>query len=104
MGKRKMLKKLSRHPVFQQFVGSSIAAYLRLVHLTSRYTIDPPDLYEDFFRDKPFIFTMWHGEHYISPFVKMMWKRKKQKRRLNCIHQGEGTDLQSSLILKKKKK
>ncbi|MCB1479372.1 MAG: lysophospholipid acyltransferase family protein [Rhodobiaceae bacterium] len=73
-----MLKKLSRHPVFQQFVGSSIAAYLRLVHLTSRYTIDPPDLYEDFFRDKPFIFTMWHGEHYISPFVKMMWKRKKQ--------------------------
>ncbi|MFN0262613.1 lysophospholipid acyltransferase family protein [Tepidamorphus sp. 3E244] len=67
-----MLKKLGRSAAFQNLAGSAVANYLRLVHVTSRYVIDPPDLYDNMVDEVPFIFAMWHGEHFMAPFVRRL--------------------------------
>ncbi len=54
----------------QQTVGMFGAEYLRLVWNTSRFTIEPADLYERVERDMPVIIAMWHGEHFIAPFLR----------------------------------
>lgn len=63
------MKKVGRTPVVQQFLGSAIANYLRLVHITGRRVVDPPDLYERLIAQNSFIAAMWHGEHFLSPFI-----------------------------------
>ena len=63
------VKKLGRSSAVQSLVGSAAANYLRLVHYTGRYVIDPPDLYETSAQDMPLIIAMWHGEHLMMPFV-----------------------------------
>ncbi|MCC0015891.1 MAG: lysophospholipid acyltransferase family protein [Rhodobiaceae bacterium] len=65
-----MLKKIGRSRAVQMLIGSAIAYYLRLVHVTGRYVIDPPTLYEDAQADLPVIIAMWHGEHFMMPFVR----------------------------------
>jgi lysophospholipid acyltransferase (LPLAT)-like uncharacterized protein len=54
----------------QLTVGVLGAEYLRLVWNTSRFTIEPADLYERAERDLPVIIAMWHGEHFMAPFLR----------------------------------
>jgi len=49
------------------FVG---AEYLRLVMRTSRFVVEPADIFERFAIEQPFILTMWHGQHFLTPFFK----------------------------------
>jgi lysophospholipid acyltransferase (LPLAT)-like uncharacterized protein len=39
------------------------------VRRTTRFTLDPPDLYVDVDKDKPFIAALWHGQHLMLPFM-----------------------------------
>lgn len=59
-----------RAPASQAVVSSLIANYLRLVNLTSRHVLDPSDSFILQASQAPVIFTMWHGQHFMLPFVR----------------------------------
>ncbi len=64
-----MLKQLGRKPFVQKAVGDLGAAYLWFVAKSSRRIVDPIDFYGDI--DLPAIVAMWHGEHFMAPFINM---------------------------------
>jgi lysophospholipid acyltransferase (LPLAT)-like uncharacterized protein len=51
-------------------VGAFAAEYLRLVWRTSRFTFEPADFYERVEPDQPAIIAMWHGQHFMMPFLR----------------------------------
>jgi lysophospholipid acyltransferase (LPLAT)-like uncharacterized protein len=55
---------------FQHAVGFLAAEYLRLVFRTNRFVIDPPDVYARVDPQLPAIFAFWHGQHFLTPFIK----------------------------------
>lgn len=54
----------------QKTVGVLGAEYLRLVWNTSRFTIEPADIYDRVDQDLPLIIAMWHGQHFLAPFLR----------------------------------
>jgi lysophospholipid acyltransferase (LPLAT)-like uncharacterized protein len=62
-------RRIARSPAVQRFIGSLAAEYLRLVWLTNRLTIEPADLYETVEPQQPVIVAMWHGQHFMAPFL-----------------------------------
>ncbi len=48
-------------------IGVAAAEYLRFVRLTSRFTIEPQDVYERGEADMPIIVAFWHGQHFMGP-------------------------------------
>jgi lysophospholipid acyltransferase (LPLAT)-like uncharacterized protein len=53
------------------------AEYLRLVWNTTRFHMEPPDIYETISPDLPAIIAMWHGQHFLMPFIKHKTHRAK---------------------------
>ena len=51
--------------------------YLRLVWKTSRFVVEPPDIYDRVVPDLPVILAMWHGQHFLMPFIKLRRHRAK---------------------------
>jgi len=72
-----VLKRLSGMRPFQVAVGVAGAEYLRLVWKTNRVAIEPADIYERIVGDLPLIIAMWHGQHFLMPFVKRDEHRAK---------------------------
>lgn len=70
-------RKLASAPWVQKTVGFLAAEYLRLVHLTSPLVTDPPDIYKRADPDLPIILAMWHGQHFMAPFIKKEGYRAK---------------------------
>lgn len=65
-----MLRKFGQFKWVQKAVGEILAAYLALVHVTSRLICEPGN-YEELFRPSaPYIVAMWHGQHFMTPFVR----------------------------------
>lgn len=64
-----MLKYIGRTRPVLAALGFGLASYLRLLRRTTRFTLDPPDLYVDVDKDKPFIAALWHGQHFMLPFM-----------------------------------
>ena len=62
------LKRILQSPAFQGAMGTVGAWYLRLVWHTNRKIIVPPDIYDHV--EMPAIIVMWHGQHFLMPFVK----------------------------------
>jgi lysophospholipid acyltransferase (LPLAT)-like uncharacterized protein len=62
---------------FQKTVGVVAAEYLRLVWKTTRLVIEPEGIYERFDREAPVIIAMWHGQHFLAPFIKRAHDRGK---------------------------
>jgi lysophospholipid acyltransferase (LPLAT)-like uncharacterized protein len=61
-----------------QTAGAICAAeYLRLVWNTSSFVTEPDDIYERAARDSPVILAMWHGQHFLVPFIKRAEHRAK---------------------------
>jgi lysophospholipid acyltransferase (LPLAT)-like uncharacterized protein len=54
----------------QRAGGVLAAEYLRLVWLTSKFSFDPTDVYELVEPQMPAIFAFWHGQHFMTPFIK----------------------------------
>ena len=67
---KKLLRSLLRARWFQLAVGFLVAEYLRLVWLTNRFSFDPPNIYEMAEPHQPLIFAFWHGQHFLTPFIK----------------------------------
>jgi len=54
-------------------VGFLAAEWLRLVWLTNRFSFEPGGkdaLYERIEAQLPAIFAFWHGQHFLTPFIK----------------------------------
>jgi lysophospholipid acyltransferase (LPLAT)-like uncharacterized protein len=65
---RSFRRKIVTSPAFHETVGMVAASYLRLVWRTSRITVEPADIYEQV--EIPVILAMWHGQHFMAPFIK----------------------------------
>ena len=51
-------------------MGFLAAEYLRLVWRTNKFTFDPPHVYDMVEPRQPAIFAFWHGQHFLTPFIK----------------------------------
>ena len=67
---RRLLRDTLRGSWFQRAIGFLAAEYLTFVWRTNRFTLDPPGLYERVERQLPAIFAFWHGQHFMTPFIK----------------------------------
>ena len=65
-----MLRNTLRSSWFQRAVGFLAAEYLRLVWVTNKFTFDPPHVYDMVEPRQPAIFAFWHGQHFLTPFIK----------------------------------
>ncbi len=70
------LKRLARSHGVQKFVGILVAEYLRLVWNTNRCMLDPTDIYEHVEPRLPVIIAMWHGQHFMVPFIRKDYPAK----------------------------
>jgi lysophospholipid acyltransferase (LPLAT)-like uncharacterized protein len=83
---KSFLRTLPKKVWVQRSAGFLAAEFLRLVWLTNKFTIDPPDIYERVEPDMPIIMTFWHGQHFMMPFV----KRKKYKAKVLISRHSDG--------------
>ncbi len=60
----------------QTTIGVLAAEYLRLVWKTSRFIIEPRDFYERAEPEQPLIIAMWHGQHFMVPFLRRQHRVK----------------------------
>lgn len=65
-----LLKRFTRSPLVQKSIGVLAAEYLRLVWHSSTIVIEPADIYERVIPELPVIIAMWHGQHFLVPFVR----------------------------------
>jgi lysophospholipid acyltransferase (LPLAT)-like uncharacterized protein len=63
-------KRIARARWAQKSLGVVAAEYLRLVYWTSHLVTEPADIYERVIPDLPVILAMWHGQHFMAPFIK----------------------------------
>ncbi|HEY4920316.1 MAG TPA: lysophospholipid acyltransferase family protein [Xanthobacteraceae bacterium] len=70
------LKRLGRSRLVQTITGVAAAEYLRLVWLTSRRVLEPADIYEQMHPQLPVIIAMWHGQHFLVPFIRRDYPAK----------------------------
>jgi lysophospholipid acyltransferase (LPLAT)-like uncharacterized protein len=71
------VKRLVGSRPFQKATGIVAAEYLRLVWKTTRLVIEPEGIYERVDRDAPVIIAMWHGQHFLAPFIRRAQDRGK---------------------------
>jgi lysophospholipid acyltransferase (LPLAT)-like uncharacterized protein len=57
-------------------IGVLAAEYLRLVWKTSRFVLEPADFYERADPEQPVIIAMWHGQHFLMPFLRRQHRVK----------------------------
>jgi lysophospholipid acyltransferase (LPLAT)-like uncharacterized protein len=69
-------RRLFGSPAFLKTTGVLSAEYLRLVWATNRVTFDPPDIHKRMQQELPVILAMWHGQHFLIPFVRGTVKSK----------------------------
>jgi lysophospholipid acyltransferase (LPLAT)-like uncharacterized protein len=62
-------RRIAPTPAVQRLIGFLAAEYLRLVWCTNRLTIEPADLYNIMRPQLPVIIAMWHGQHFMVPFL-----------------------------------
>ena len=67
---KKLIRNVLRSSWFQRAVGFLTAEFLRLVWLTNRFSLDPPEVYDIVEPQMPAIFAFWHGQHFLTPFIK----------------------------------
>jgi lysophospholipid acyltransferase (LPLAT)-like uncharacterized protein len=67
---KKLIRNVLRSSWVQHAVGFLAAEFLRLVWLTNKFSFDPADVYERAEPHQPLIFAFWHGQHFLTPFIK----------------------------------
>jgi lysophospholipid acyltransferase (LPLAT)-like uncharacterized protein len=67
---KKLIRNVLRSRWFQRAVGLLTAVFLRLVWLTNKFSFDPADIHEIVEPQLPAIFAFWHGQHFLTPFIK----------------------------------
>ncbi|MGZ3409069.1 MAG: lysophospholipid acyltransferase family protein [Xanthobacteraceae bacterium] len=85
----KLFSRIARSRAFQFGTGVVCAEFLRLVWNTNRLTILPSDLYETVRPHFPIIITMWHGQHFMMPFVRRSEPEHQTKVLISRHRDGE---------------
>ena len=67
---KRLLRDLLRSGFVQRVLGVLAAEYLRLVWYTNRFSYQPHDVYGIVEPLMPAIFVFWHGQHFMTPFIK----------------------------------
>jgi lysophospholipid acyltransferase (LPLAT)-like uncharacterized protein len=60
-------------------IGVVAAEYLRFVGMTTRFTLEPADIYARSEADMPIILAFWHGQHLLAPVA------RKSEHRVNML-------------------
>ncbi|HEY5217911.1 MAG TPA: lysophospholipid acyltransferase family protein [Pseudolabrys sp.] len=81
------LKRIVAAPAFQNAAGAVAAGYLRLVWRTSRVTLEPATIYDTV--QMPAIIAMWHGQHFLAPFIKRGDAKHRAKVLISRHRDGE---------------
>ncbi len=66
----KFARRLTQRRWVQKTMGVAAAEYLRLVWMTSRFTMEPADPFRLYEHEQPIILAMWHGQHFMLPFLR----------------------------------
>jgi lysophospholipid acyltransferase (LPLAT)-like uncharacterized protein len=69
-------RRIARTPAVQKAIGVVAAEYLRLVWWTNRLVLEPADFYERAEPELPVIVGFWHGQHFMTPFLRRGHKVK----------------------------
>lgn len=69
-------RRLKNHRWVQKMVGVLAAEYLRLVWKTSHFTMEPAEPYRMYESEQPVIIAMWHGQHFLLPFLRRHYRFK----------------------------
>ncbi|MFG1463552.1 lysophospholipid acyltransferase family protein [Xanthobacter sp. DSM 24535] len=64
-----MWRRLRTNRGFQIAAGTTFASYFALVARTTRFVVEPSDIYERIDAHLPLIMTFWHGQHFLTPFI-----------------------------------
>ena len=67
---KRLVRNVLRSSWLQRAAGFLAAKYLRLVWRTNKFSFDPPEVYEIVEPQQPAIFAFWHGQHFMTPFIK----------------------------------
>jgi lysophospholipid acyltransferase (LPLAT)-like uncharacterized protein len=81
-----MLKRLLRAKPVLRAAGRTMALYLKLVRATNRLIVEPADAETSVYARTPLILAMWHGQHFMTPFV----KRPQYKAAVMISRHGDG--------------
>ena len=65
-----LVKRFVGSHAFQKTVGTMVAEYLRLVWSTTGFVVEPEGFVEHAEFDFPVIVGIWHGQHYLLPFMR----------------------------------
>jgi lysophospholipid acyltransferase (LPLAT)-like uncharacterized protein len=68
-------------------IGITAAEYLWFVGKTTRFAIEPADIYERAEAELPIIVAFWHGQHFLGPLVRKDSYRAKML--VSRHHDGE---------------
>jgi lysophospholipid acyltransferase (LPLAT)-like uncharacterized protein len=82
-----LFKRISNTSAFQETAGTLGAWYLKLVWHSSRVTLEPAIIYEAV--QMPAIIAMWHGQHFLAPFIKRDPDRHRAKVLISRHRDGE---------------
>jgi lysophospholipid acyltransferase (LPLAT)-like uncharacterized protein len=81
------LKRLVASSAFQDAAGAVAASYLRLVWNTTQSIIEPATIYDT--ADMPAIIALWHGQHFMAPFIKREERGHRVKVLISRHRDGE---------------
>ncbi len=81
------LKRIVASPAFQETMGTLGAWYLRLVWHTSSHILEPATIYETV--RMPAIIAMWHGQHFLAPFIRRPERGHRAKVLISRHRDGE---------------
>lgn len=71
-GSKAWRKAFVRRPAVQYFAGSTVYQFLRFTHIMQRDLHSGTDFWFQFQPHAPAIIAMWHGQHFMVPF---MWPK-----------------------------
>jgi lysophospholipid acyltransferase (LPLAT)-like uncharacterized protein len=69
--RRRLIRRVTHSRTFQNAFGTAGSYYLRLVWATSRVVMEPADVYNLIDPHLPIIIAMWHGQHFMLPFLQL---------------------------------
>ena len=81
------LKRLVASSAFQDAAGAVAASYLRLVWNTTQSITEPATIYDT--ADMPAIIALWHGQHFMAPFIKREERGHRVKVLISRHRDGE---------------
>jgi len=67
---KKFFRNVMRSSWVQRALGMLAAEYLRFVWLTTKFSYEPADVYDRVLPHQPLILAFWHGQHFMTPFIK----------------------------------